>query len=107
MSHTKGIFRYIWIIATPFFVWTLEIIQDKTLKFLFGRNDAWDYSKEAWSMFDDAITLGFFPYWVVLGMLLELIRCEDLATVWLRIIGRIFGVELQMPTLYAEKAKMK
>jgi len=50
----------------------MEIVQDKILRLVHGRNPAWDYLAERWSALNGVVDLAMWPEWLVLGILFEL-----------------------------------
>jgi len=62
---------------TPLHIWILKLIQNHIFIFLFNKNLAWIY-KGSGPYFNNSIRLSYYPFWLILGAILE--------NIWLPII---------------------
>ncbi|KAJ3076619.1 hypothetical protein HDU98_001628 [Podochytrium sp. JEL0797] len=78
--HLRSPFKWGYIewarcLATPFLIWGLEIVEGFVLIAAYGWNPAWIYSgDDAW--FLGTINLGYWKYWIPLGVLLEVVMWQ-------------------------------
>ena len=61
------------VVLFPLIVWFLEIVQHFFIKFIFGKNVAWDYSKSPTGRLDSAIDVSMYWEWWALGAVMQLV----------------------------------
>ncbi len=61
------------LVLYPVDIWLWEFIGDRCIKSVYGRNLAWDYGNNKYSIFDGAIKLSYYFHWVVVGLGVELL----------------------------------
>ena len=57
----------------PVVIWALEIVQGTILKKVYGRNVAWDYSRNRFGCIDGLIDLSMVLEWWLIGLVMEII----------------------------------
>ena len=61
------------VVMYPVLIWGIEIGQGTVIKFVYGRNVAWDYSINKWGRMDGLIDLSMiFELWI-LGLVMEFV----------------------------------
>lgn len=71
IAETWG--SFLRIACYPVVIWSLELLQDSVIRKVYGRNVAWDYSGNKFSLFKGAIDLSMAGEWWLLGIAMEYI----------------------------------
>lgn len=59
------------ILLYPIVIWGLELLQNKVMIRVYGKNVAWDYSGSRYAKFQGVIDLSMAPEWWMLGIVME------------------------------------